>query len=188
LKRFTSLGVFFLWVSIAGALQLLLMSGASGPGVEGPALGRACVPDLMTLVLVVAVGRLDRRDVVTLALVTAAARAACTAAPPFAVLCGCLVAALAADTLRRFADLDRAWLRSCAAGSGALAIGTWLLVVDLVRGSQARATGGLSFGQASDGDFALVMLTAAVTALVAPLVWPGLHRLPGLRRLERKAF
>mgnify|MGYP006932709707 FL=1 len=104
MKRFTSLGVFFLWVSIAGALQLLLMSGASGPGVEGPALGRACVPDLMTLVLVVAVGRLDRRDVVTLALVTAAARAACTAAPPFAVLCGCLVAALAAAAQLLYKD------------------------------------------------------------------------------------
>ncbi len=188
MKRITSLGVFFLWVTLAGAAQLFLISGASGPGVDGPALGRACVPDLMTLVLVVAVGRLDRRDVVTLALVTAAARAACTAASPFAVLAGCLVAALIADTIRRFADLDRAWLRAGAAGSGALALGTWLLVVDLVRGSEARVTGGLSFGQASDGDFLLAVLTAAVTAVIAPLVWPALHRLPGLRRLERRAF
>jgi hypothetical protein len=188
MKRLTSLGVFFLWVSLAGAVQLVLISGASGPGVDGPALGRACVPDLMTLVLVVAVGRLDRRDVVTLALIAAAARAACTAAPPFAVLSGCLVAALAADAIRRFADLDRAWLRAGAAGSGALAIGTWLLLVDLVRGSEARVTGRLSFGQASDADFVLAALTAAVTALVAPLVWPALHRLPGLRRLERRAF
>ena len=60
--------------------------------------------------------------------------------------------------------------------------------MDLVRGSEARVTGRLSFGQASDADFVLAALTAAVTALVAPLVWPALLRLPGLRRLERKAF
>ena len=188
MNRVTSLGIFFLWVSLAGAVQLFLIGGASGPGVDGPALWRAMVPDLMTLVLVVAVGRLDRRDVVTLALVTAAARAACTAAPPFAVLSGCLVAALIADTIRRFADLDRAWLRAGAAGLGALALGTWLLVVDLVRESEARATDGLNFGQASGGDFVLPALTATATALVAPLAWPVLHRLPGLRRLERRAF
>ena len=45
MKRLTSLGIFFLWVSLAGAAQLFLISGSGGPGVDGPALGRACVPE-----------------------------------------------------------------------------------------------------------------------------------------------
>jgi hypothetical protein len=187
-KRLLALGVFFLWVVLAGALQLLLVGGTGGPGADGPAYLRACVPDLMTLVLVSAVGRLDRRDVVLLAAVAATARAACSASPPFALLAGCVTVALIADTIRRFADLERPWLRAAAAGAGALLLGLWLLLVDLLREGGARATSAMSFGSVSEADLALPLLTAAMTAAAAPVVWPALHRLPGLRRLERRRF
>ena len=188
MRRLRSLGVYFLWVSVAGALQLLLIGLTSGPGPAGPALLRSCVPDLMTLVLVVAIGRLDRRDAVVLAVLTATARAGCTASPPLAVLAGCVVVALIADGIRGFADLERPWLRAAAAGAGALVLGQWLLVVDFVRESEARLTSAMSFGRATEVDLLLPLLTAVVTAAAAPLVWPALHRLPGLRRLERRAF
>ncbi|MEM9381645.1 MAG: hypothetical protein AAGB93_16945 [Planctomycetota bacterium] len=142
----------------------------------------------MTLVLVAAVGRLARRDAVALAAVAAAARTAFTASPPFAVLAGTIGVALIADTVRRFAELDRPSLRFAAAGAGALAFGLWLLFVDLARASDVRAADRIGLADLQPVHAALPFLTALATALVGLLLWPVLVQLPGLRQLERRAF
>jgi hypothetical protein len=187
-KRGIGYTLLFVWVSLAGAAQAFALGLAPRVGEGFGALARALVPDLMTLVLVAAVGRLARRDVVRLALVAAAARAGWTAAPPYAVVAGTLAVALVADSVRRIAELDRPSLRFCAAGAGSLLLGLWLLFVDLVRADAARVSGAMGFGAVGPGDAALPFLTALVTALAGLVLWPLLVRLPGLGRLERRAF
>ncbi|MEM9802199.1 MAG: hypothetical protein AAGA20_17875 [Planctomycetota bacterium] len=188
MKRGIGYVLLFLWITLAGSLQLALSAIAPTGGSDAAQLVRALVPDLMTLVLVASVGRFARRDVVMLALVAAAARATWTIASPFALIAGCLVVALLADGIRRFAELDRASLRFCAAGAGSLALSAWLLFVDFARASEARARGQLGFGGVEAADLSLPLATALVTALAGVVLWPFLGNLPGLRRLERRAF
>lgn len=188
MKRGIGYALLFLWVAFAGALQLFAVGLAPSVGHAGATFARALVPDLMTLVLVAAVGRLARRDVVRIALVAALARAAFTAAPPFAIVAGSVLVAMIADTIRRFAELDRSSLRFVAAGAGALAFGLWLLFVDVARAGEARANGTLGFGRVDAYAALLPLVTALVTALVGLALWPALQRLPGLGRLERRAF
>ncbi|MEM1447676.1 MAG: hypothetical protein AAF957_06185 [Planctomycetota bacterium] len=188
MRRSVGYALLFAWIALAGGVQLFAQAWTPhvGGAVE-PAL-RALVPDLMTLVLVAAVGRLARRDAVALAAVAAAARTAFTASPPFAVLAGTIAVTLIADTIRRFAELDRPSLRFVAAGAGALAFGLWLLFVDLARASDARVTDRLGFADLQPAHVVLPFATAFVTAAVGLLLWPVLVQLPGLRQLERRAF
>lgn len=188
MKRLTSYFLLFLWTALASAAQLAAL-GMAPPVVEGaPSVARAAIPDLATVLLVAAVGRLARRDVVRLAIVVTLGRVAFTAASPFAVLAGCMIVALAADGMRRFADLERGVLRIAAAGICVLIYGAWLLFVDLVRASEAMSTGAAAFGSVDLERASMPVLTAFTSAVLAALSWPVLSRLPGLARLERRAF
>lgn len=188
MRRAIGYAFLFAWVAFAGGVQLLLLACAPQIGSDLAAFVRASVPDLMTLVLVASVGRLASRDVIMIGAVAALARVAFTGASPFAILAGSIAVALVADAIRGFAELDRPSLRFFAAGSGALAFGLWLLFVDLARSGAARESGALGFGRVEAGDVLLPFATAVMTALVGLLLWPVLQRLPGLGKLERRAF
>lgn len=180
------------WAALGAAVQLALIGVFVGllPALPGEVVGtvRAAVPDLATLLLVAAVGRLSSRDLLWIAVVVALGRSAFTAAPPLAVLSGSLATALLGDALRTVAELDRPFLRIVSAGLGALVYGYWLLFVDYALSREAAARGDLAFGWPDASSAGLPLVTAAATAAVALLAWPLFAGLPGLRKLERRAF
>lgn len=191
MKRVVGYTCVACWSAALGALQLAVQAFGPAPDLASPGsvLGRALAPDLGTLFLAAAVGRLARRDYLVLALVAALGRATFTAASPLAVASGCIAVALIADVLRGFAELDRAFLRVLAAGLGALVFTLWLGFVDFVRFGDAGARGGLGFGAIDPATAAGAALTTAVTtAGVAPFVWRLFAHLPGLSLLVRRAF
>lgn len=188
MKRLAGYALVAVWVALACAAQVTMLSFAPWVDAEGSFLTRALVPDLGVCVLVAAVARVGRHDAVGLAISATIGRAAFTGAAPFAVLAGSLAVAMLAGSLGRLAELDRPFLRVTSAGLGALLFGAWLLFVDLVRSDEARARGALAFGHVGTGHLLIPLLTAFTTALVAFALWPALRSLPGLRRLERPAF
>ena len=194
MKRFIGYTVLGLWAAATSALQLMGLALAPALEKGGASVVRAAVPDLTTVLLVAAVGRLARRDVVRLSIAVAVGRAGFTDAPPFAVVAGCIGVGMVADSMRRFAEVGRPTLRVASACAGALLYGAWLIFVDLVRAGEARAGAGagpgsaFGFGGIDAGDLSLSIVTAASSALVALIAWPVLTGLPGLGQLERRAF
>lgn len=191
MRRVVGLVLVALWVSFGCAATLALAAWTPPLDLAAPgrALTRGLAPDVATVVLVAAVGRLDRRDLVALALAATLGRVAFTAATPLATLTGCLLTALVADGLRGFADLASPPLRLAAAGFGTLAMALWMLFVDYVRFEDAGARGELEFGALDPASAVLgALIMAAVTAAFGFALWPLFARLPGLDLLERRAF
>lgn len=196
MRRGIGYSLLLFWTALAAALHLAL-AGLS-VSLFSPVLSvvtaesiptlRALVPDVVTLLLVATVGRLSRRDTLMIALVVFVGRSAFTASPPFAVLAGTVLTAFVADTLRTVAELDRPFLRVVSAGLGSLLYGYWLVFVDHALGVESEMLGRLHFGWPDPSAFGLPILTATATALFALLFWPIFARLPGQRRLERRAF
>lgn len=188
MRRFQGYVLLSVWTALAAAIQLTLLTAAPGVGVEGAEAVRAAVPDLATLVLVAAIGRLTGHDLVALAAASAMGRVAFTAASPFAVLAGSLGVAFAAEGIRRVAELDRPSLRFGAAFVGAGLYSGWMLFVDLIRSSEARLTGAIGAGRIDLADGVQPLVSAGVSAVAALVLWPLIVRLPGLGRLERRGF
>ena len=192
MRRPIGYGMLVFWVAVAASLQVFLLAsiGALTPDAAGSSGGsfRSLAPDLVTVLLVATVGRLDRRDTMTICLFVALGRVAFTSSPPMAVLAGSIATGFLADALRGYAELERPMLRIVCAGLGALAYGSWLLFVDFVSSREAALSGGLAFGWPSRSTLSAPIITAFATAACALFVWPLFARLPGLKRLERRAF
>jgi hypothetical protein len=197
MRRAVGYGLLFVWTAMVCSLQLVALGLAphalAQPGDDAAMLARMLVPDLATVLLVAAVGRLARRDLVAIALTVALSRMAFTAASPFAVLAGTIAVAFIADVMRRFAELDRPVLRVLSTGAGAFVYVSWLLFVDVVRAGEAGAHSSLDVDASGAGAVtadALLwpVMTAFTTALIAFSMWPLFRNLPGLARLERRAF
>lgn len=202
MRRPIGYAILFAWTAIVCSIQLVALGlipypltgdGASGGDVVPTVMARMLVPDLSTILLVAVAGRLAKRDLVAIALTVAASRIAFTGAQPFAVLAGTLAVAFIADGLRRFAELDRPGLRVLSTGLGSFLYASWLMFVDVVRSNEAGARG--SFGTDASGGGAIAIdavlwpfMTAAATAVIAFALWPAFRNLPGLGRLERRAF
>lgn len=196
MRRSIGYSLLVFWAALAAALHITL-AGIS-VAILSPVLSlidansapmlRAIVPDLATLLLVASIGRLSRRDTLMIAVVVFVGRSAFTGSPPAAVLAGTIGTAFMADALRTIAELDRPFLRVASAGLGSLLYGYWLAFVDYALSREAYALGELHFGDPSSSALGLPVLTAAATATCALFFWPIFTRLPGLRRLERRAF
>lgn len=196
MRRSIGYSLLVFWAALASAVHLVLMGLTDfilSPVVSVvtsdsvPTL-RAMVPDLGTLLLVATVGRLARRDTLTIAFMVFIGRSAFTGAPPYAVLAGTVGAALLADTLRTVAELDRPFLRVVSAGLGSCLYGYWLAFVEVALAAEAEALGTLHFGAPRPEVLGLPLVTGVATAVCALLCWPVFTRLPGQRRLERRAF
>lgn len=159
------------WSSVATVLQ--------GLAVEVLGFG-VFAPDLPLFLLVAALGQLYRSDAVRVSLVAGLARASFTVEPPFAILAGTLAVGLVADTVRRIADLSRPLTRSVLVGAAAFGLGLWLRLVDTDR---ATGVGARDLVVAVE-----VVPTAISSALLALVAWRAAQALPGLRRIERRAF
>ncbi len=196
MKRAIGYSLLVFWAALAATLHLTLAGLSSSllspvltliDAESGPML-RALVPDLVTLLLVASIGRLSRQDTFLIAAAIFVGRSAFTGSPPAAVLAGTIATAFLADALRTIAELDRPFLRVVSAGLGSLVYAYWLAFVDYALAREAYATGQLQFGDPSSGALGLPILTAAATAVCALFLWPLFTRLPGQRRLERRAF
>ena len=161
-----------LWTGVATVLQAL---------IAGP-LGM-WTPDLPLLLLVAAIAHLHRRDAMRIALVSGLARCALTIEPPFAVLCGTFCVALAADGVRRFAELSGAALRASLCAAASFGFGVWLLLVHA-----ARSEASLPAARAVLAEVPMLIPMAATSALTALVAWPLTTRLPGLRALRSRLF
>ncbi|QDV06495.1 hypothetical protein Poly30_20050 [Planctomycetes bacterium Poly30] len=192
MRRAIGYSLLLFWTALAAAVHLTLagfsVSLFSGIGADSVPTLRAFVPDLVTLLLVATVGRLSRRDTLMIALVVFVGRSAFTGSPPFAVLAGTILTAYVADTLRTVAELDRPFLRIVSAGLGSLLYGYWLVFVDHALARESQALGELHFGSPDAAAVGLPIVTAVATALCALAFWPVFTRLPGQKRLERRAF
>ena len=198
MKRAIGYALVFVWSALCCALQLVTLGLAPRACAEtatatSTTLVRMGVPDLATIFLVAAVGRLARRDLVAIAVTAAAARIAFTAAPPFAVLAGTLAVALVADFVRGFAELDAPGLRVAATALGSFVYAAWLMLVDASRAAEMHIVNpvsplGSGGGALDAAAFLGPFLTGATTAVIAFALWPLFRSLPGLRRLERRAF
>ncbi len=196
MRRGIGYSLLVLWAAFASALHLLLMGLTEfilSPIVSVVASDsmptlRAMVPDVATLLLVATVGRLSRRDTLMVALMVFVGRSAFTGAPPFAVLAGTVGAAYLADTLRTVTELDRPFLRIVSAGLGAALYSYWLAFVDFSLALESEAMGTLHFGSPAAESFGLPLVTGAATAVCGLVLWPVFTRLPGQKRLERRAF
>lgn len=188
MKRSIGFLALFLWTAIACSLQLALLGFMPRVDLVGSVLSRALIPDLSTILLVATIGRLDRRDALWIAMAVAASRVAFTSSPPAAVLSGTIATAYIAEALSRLSEMDRPFLRIVGAGLGSLVFSAWLLFVDFAHMSEAQARGGLSFGSVGGEVVAVPFLTAASSAAIAFALWPIFRHLPGLGRLERRAF
>ncbi len=196
MKRAIGYSLLVFWAALAATLHITL-GGLSNVLLSpvltlidvdsGPTL-RALVPDLVTLLLVATIGRLSRRDTLMIATCVFVGRSAFTGSPPAAVLAGTVATAFVADALRTIAELDRPFLRVVSAGLGSLLYAYWLAFVDYALAREAYAAGQLQFGDPSSDALGLPILTAAATAVCALFLWPVFTRLPGQRRLERRAF
>ena len=196
MRRAIGYSLLLFWATLAAALHLVLVGLSvsmfspvmSAVTTDSLPTLRALVPDLATLLLVASVGRLSRRDTLMIAVVVFVGRSAFTASPPFAVLSGTIATAYIADSLRTVAELDRPLLRVVSAGLGSLVYGYWLIFVDHVRSTESVVLGRLQFGWPDASAFGLPIVTAVATAVCALLFWPLFTRLPGQKRLERRAF
>lgn len=198
MKRAIGYALVFVWCAVCCALQFAALGFAppavtNGPDVPSTVIARMGVPDLATIFLVAAVGRLARRDLVAIAVTAAAARIAFTTAPPFAVFAGTLAVALVADFVRGFAELDAPGLRVASSALGSFVYAAWLMLVDAARSVEAQLVdpvspagsgGGALDANALFGPF----VTGLSTAVIAFALWPLFRSLPGLSRLERRAF
>lgn len=196
MRRAIGYSLLVFWAALAASLHLAL-SGLSTTllspvlsllDVNSLPMLRAIVPDLVTILLVASIGRLSRRDTLMIAIVVFVGRSGFTGSPPAAVLAGTVATAFMADALRTIAELDRPFLRVVSAGLGSLFYAYWLAFVDYALAREAYVLGELHFGDPSASALGLPILTAAATAVCALFFWPIFTRLPGQRRLERRAF
>lgn len=196
MKRAIGYSLLMFWAALAGSIHLMLEGFsvalfaplASAVTLDSLPTLRALVPDLVTLLLVATVGRLSRRDTLMIALVVFVGRSIFTGSPPFAVLAGTILTAYSADALRTVAELDRPFLRVVSAGLGSLLYGYWLVFIDHALASESRVQGELHFGSPDATALGLPIVTAMATAVCALVFWPVFARLPGQKRLERRAF
>ena len=196
MNRAIGYSLLVFWTALAGSLHAvfaglstaLLSPVLSLIDAETLPMLRATVPDLVTLLLVATIGRFSRRDTLVIAIVVFVGRSAFTGSPPAAVLAGTVGTAMLADGLRTIAELDRPFLRVAGAGLGSLFYGYWLAFVDYALAREAFFLGELHFGDPSASALALPLLTALATAICALFFWPIFTHLPGMSRLERRAF
>ncbi|MEZ6016845.1 MAG: hypothetical protein R3F49_17130 [Planctomycetota bacterium] len=171
MKRLVPYLFVAIWTGLATIAQAVM--------VETLGLG-VWAPDVPIFLLVAALAQLYKSDAVRVSLVAALARATFTVEPPFAIVAGSLAVGLAADVLRRLAELSQVLTRAALVGTAAFFFGLWLVFVDAVR----TASPVTSLVNASTQ----LLPTALTSALLALFAWPLARKLPGLRSIERRAF
>jgi len=157
------------------------LSAAQAVAVSRTLLG-AWTPDLGLLLVIACAGACRRSDVVVAALIVGLARVAHSIEPPAALLAGFLGVAVAVQSVRRFAELERPLVRLGLCAASALVFGLWLNLVHAVRTGMDAGLGGLA------AALPQVLPGALSTTFCGLLFATSLARLPGLTPLRKQRW